>query len=1035
MKFKKVEISAFRIYDDPKDATFDLTTKSGNAAGFVSLYAPNGFGKTSFYDAVEFGVTKSINRFYLRSKELEKLADFQNIQNQLPFIRNSKSVLDTYVKIYTDQQNEVITTPFRKHGNQTHDLNFKKPVIHDFQKVILSQEWISAFLTESDGEARYKKFMENPQLSEANNYYGNLRNLGAACRDKAEELNENISLHLEKIQGIETENILEAVNRQIALLKGKYGQEWLFPLSSSSTQEEIINFRDSISNSIISSDKQPILNQFLDYVATARSGRDHIVGMEVFLANKTAYDVTRQTIGKNKELLEKFAALENNTTSLENVGISLRERLSKKESLDTIFPYIITYERISEELSAKATKSAELENNLVTFNISLEQLKRSEITIQNQIASASAGHEELAKSKSKLPFIRTELEKTNLEIVEIEKMLSDAKNSQEQQQKNQRELDTTMTSIRKIIEEIIQDQYPTISLDENSELIQTIAGLWESTRLVSVEEQKLQALELTINQQQTLNNTIEEFVKAGLDIVNKAQLSTCPLCEHAYSSYNTLAEKITNNNALDQVLKQLLSEKSTINNQLAALLEIMKVERNKLLLYYESQFNNLLDKKRQIQKQVELMEDSIRHGDIELGIANNKKDGFIVELNGSDPDEFEKKLDVELEQKVNERNQAYDAYSIINRDIETTNQAIESAKKTIDLLKNEIADLKRNERYRMVSEWSKDNFPGQTIDLVQLDEKRKDLINSIQAFEDIQNQLTEKVDQLRRDLVSHKKQDLLDQKVDLENLLLHHENRIINYQNFLKDQLGIEMAIWNETFLNEVLEQKHKDYTSQLAICKELLDEYQKLEKYSEHILPFLQSEAAKIKLSAIQEELFFLINDVKPAIEQEREKTKAYLEARVKNFFYEHLINELYKKIDPHPDFKSVQFKANFEADNPRLDVFVKNTKNENTLIPNLYFSTAQINILSLSIFLAGALNSKDYQCIFVDDPIQSMDSINVLSTIDLLRSLVVNEGKQIILSTHDENFHNLLKKKMPPELFESKFLELESFGKVRLN
>lgn len=149
----------------------------------------------------------------------------------------------------------------------------------------------------------------------------------------------------------------------------------------------------------------------------------------------------------------------------------------------------------------------------------------------------------------------------------------------------------------------------------------------------------------------------------------------------------------------------------------------------------------------------------------------------------------------------------------------------------------------------------------------------------------------------------------------------------------------------------------------------------------------------------------------------------------------HEELINKLYKKIDPHPDFKSVEFKANFDTDNPRLDVFVRNNKNENVLIPNLYFSTAQINILSLSIFLASALNSKEYQCIFIDDPIQSMDSVNILSTIDLLRSIVVNEDKQIILSTHDENFHNLLKKKMPTELFKSKFLELESFGKVKIN
>jgi exonuclease SbcC len=62
-------------------------------------------------------------------------------------------------------------------------------------------------------------------------------------------------------------------------------------------------------------------------------------------------------------------------------------------------------------------------------------------------------------------------------------------------------------------------------------------------------------------------------------------------------------------------------------------------------------------------------------------------------------------------------------------------------------------------------------------------------------------------------------------------------------------------------------------------------------------------------------------------------------------------------------------------------------------------------------------------------------MDSINVLSTIDLLRGIVATGEKQIVLSTHDENFHNLLQKKMPPNLFKSKFLEFETFGKVKQN
>ncbi|WP_294083904.1 hypothetical protein [Proteiniphilum sp. UBA5384] len=86
----------------------------------------------------------------------------------------------------------------------------------------------------------------------------------------------------------------------------------------------------------------------------------------------------------------------------------------------------------------------------------------------------------------------------------------------------------------------------------------------------------------------------------------------------------------------------------------------------------------------------------------------------------------------------------------------------------------------------------------------------------------------------------------------------------------------------------------------------------------------------------------------------------------------------------------------------------------------------------------MAKALNAKDNEgnsvdCIFIDDPIQSMDSINILSTIDLLRSISVNMRKQIVLATHDENFHNLLQKKIPSNRFNAKYIELETFGKVK--
>ena len=69
MKFKRVEIQAFKSYLDKRDGTFDFTVQEGQPADFISIYAPNGFGKTSFYDAIDFCMTNNITRF-IRDKSL-----------------------------------------------------------------------------------------------------------------------------------------------------------------------------------------------------------------------------------------------------------------------------------------------------------------------------------------------------------------------------------------------------------------------------------------------------------------------------------------------------------------------------------------------------------------------------------------------------------------------------------------------------------------------------------------------------------------------------------------------------------------------------------------------------------------------------------------------------------------------------------------------------------------------------------------------------------------------------------------------------
>ncbi|WP_305812145.1 hypothetical protein [Photobacterium leiognathi] len=196
---------------------------------------------------------------------------------------------------------------------------------------------------------------------------------------------------------------------------------------------------------------------------------------------------------------------------------------------------------------------------------------------------------------------------------------------------------------------------------------------------------------------------------------------------------------------------------------------------------------------------------------------------------------------------------------------------------------------------------------------------------------------------------------------------------------------------------------------------------------------PYIKRLSTKKELHTLEKQLEKR-NQVDAVLVAEREIIIEKLGALINNFFFEDLINAIYKKIDPHPTFKKVEFKVSFETEKPTLNILVSDGLG-GILSPILYFSAAQTNILSLSVFLANAIHAKDdnenpIDVILIDDPIQAMDSINVLSTIDLLRSICLQFDKQLIISTHDENFFGLLQRKIPTEIFDQNFLSWKNLA-----
>ena len=183
MKIKKVDIQAFRLFDN---VTVDLTaTKNSNkAANLVAIYAPNGFGKTSFFDAMEFCITKSIHRVRSNFKENFTVDQKQGVTT---FIHN-KELPQRPIKISMsfEDMEDIKTTCFPE--EECSLLLSESNIEHKyFRDAILSQDWLSDFLSTKTAVDRFKIFMEN--FEETNRLLDYYRSLSKASRSIGIELN------------------------------------------------------------------------------------------------------------------------------------------------------------------------------------------------------------------------------------------------------------------------------------------------------------------------------------------------------------------------------------------------------------------------------------------------------------------------------------------------------------------------------------------------------------------------------------------------------------------------------------------------------------------------------------------------------------------------------------------------------------------------------------------------------------------------------------------------------------------------------
>ena len=130
-----------------------------------------------------------------------------------------------------------------------------------------------------------------------------------------------------------------------------------------------------------------------------------------------------------------------------------------------------------------------------------------------------------------------------------------------------------------------------------------------------------------------------------------------------------------------------------------------------------------------------------------------------------------------------------------------------------------------------------------------------------------------------------------------------------------------------------------------------------------------------------------------------------------------EPLLQRIYASVDPHPSFRAVRFLADTVRGRGTLRTTLDDQVHSlSDVDPAIVLSSSQLNVLAVVTFMAMNLSATalPLELAALDDPLQSLDNVNLLGLADLLRR--ARNERQLVVSTHDDRLASLLERKLRP-------------------
>ncbi|QKJ66835.1 hypothetical protein HQN60_09050 [Deefgea piscis] len=1036
MKIKKVEIEGFRAYKLKKDGIFNFTIDGVQPSNFIAIYAPNGFGKSSFYDAVEWALTNNLER-YLRDQNKrnnEQAAKSTKISGVPQYIlRNKDAEIGSATSVTVSTTKKTFTRSLGTIRHDSRDFRFSEQDTEKnsevFRSIILSQDGIDRFLREVKPQERYVLFMESFG-GESEQLRREITALRLDNFNLLDELQQEIT-HLETQLLVPVDESIFDIFNSTAMSLNKAGESVKIvarDFSAAMEHEILAAIVTRIHELNAIRDKQLMLKSELSSQLSRLPEIQHSLdSLEELKPRLVKLQKGVEDSQRNRDLhhildmcVKKLQLESQNAESLSKITAIIPNYIIDLKQVQDIECNKLVVTKKKDEVIARLT---ELDASEKLHNSQILATDKNNLELRSLLEESDEIYKEISSFQFKVKFLENFLIEKTAEI-------------------NGRRIDKSRVEIESNkLSNVEVDIHSLLSLDINilnldeQELfrIKLVASQLNS---LEAQEQNIRRVQETVTKQMGL---VEHLVQLGLEYVSAVQTDVCPLCQTKYSSSEALKAIVEGN--------LLVSELGAVNAK-----ELEEFKRLEGILKKEIDLILTEVQAKKTERNVEMQTKLADLGE-KISVLEHDRDiikSKIISAQQRIADLHAKVLNLNQEDLVHRLNHEIKELACFKSETESN---LVTIKKTVAELKVLLSGFD--------GELSKSSSQVQSINAMPYFFQVGKFIeeNSI-AHENLKEEHSRLLQQClnNRDALVQQK-DEVSEKIKILHEIMLQDGSLIEFGSLVVMKEAIEQDVVNlELKVNSFFVRQKQILSTEVEYNLDLVrtaivEEIEKidqslseiLEKNNKFDLLQLQLEAFKLffKNLASQKSLTELKIkqkqhlQVQQVLESELDVILAELHNRIDSFFYADLINAIYSKIDPHPSFKKVEFTSDFSnPERPGLNIVVTDEKNY-SISPNLYFSAAQLNILSLSVFLARALHAKDNKgdsldVILIDDPIQSMDSINVLATIDLLRNISLQCDKQIIISTHDENFFGLLQKKIPSEIFDSKFLKLKSFGVV---